>query len=50
MGNLPPFLFCRGELDQRDARSIAIVGTRQASEDGLRRAARMARELVTMTS
>ncbi|MEU5958271.1 DNA-processing protein DprA [Streptomyces sp. NPDC047525] len=46
IGNLPPFLFCRGELDQRDARSIAIVGTRQASEDGLRRAARMSRELV----
>ncbi|MBN0045602.1 DNA-protecting protein DprA [Streptomyces actuosus] len=46
IGNLPPFLFYRGELDQRDARSIAIVGTRQASEDGLRRAARMARELV----
>lgn len=46
IGNLPPFLFYRGELDQRDARSIAVVGTRQASEDGLRRAARMARELV----
>ncbi|MET9954459.1 DNA-processing protein DprA [Streptomyces sp. NPDC006339] len=46
IGNLPPFLFYRGELDQRDARSIAIVGTRQASEAGLRRAARMARELV----
>ncbi|MCQ8836460.1 DNA-processing protein DprA [Streptomyces malaysiensis] len=46
IGNLPPFLFYRGELDLRDARSIAIVGTRQASEGGLRRAARMARELV----
>ncbi|MEU8352279.1 DNA-processing protein DprA, partial [Streptomyces sp. NPDC048845] len=46
IGNLPPFLFYRGELDQRDARSIAVVGTRQATEDGLRRAARMARELV----
>ncbi|MET9880976.1 DNA-processing protein DprA [Actinacidiphila glaucinigra] len=46
VGNLPPFLFYRGELDERDARSIAVVGTRQASEDGLRRAARMARELV----
>lgn len=46
IGNLPPFLFYRGELDQCDARSIAIVGTRQASEAGLRRAARMARELV----
>ncbi|PJE98132.1 DNA processing protein DprA [Streptomyces carminius] len=46
IGNLPPFLFYRGQLDQRDARSIAVVGTRQASEDGLKRAARMARELV----
>ncbi|MFF7545724.1 DNA-processing protein DprA [Streptomyces canus] len=46
IGNLPPFLFYRGELNQRDARSIAVVGTRQATEDGLRRAARMARELV----
>ncbi|MFE4424341.1 DNA-processing protein DprA [Streptomyces sp. NPDC056817] len=46
IGNLPPFLFYRGDLDERDARSIAVVGTRQASEDGLRRAARMARELV----
>ncbi|GGJ56575.1 DNA-processing protein DprA [Streptomyces brasiliensis] len=46
IGNLPPFLFYRGELDPCDARSIAVVGTRQASEDGLRRAARMARELV----
>jgi DNA processing protein len=46
IGNLPPFLFYRGELDQRDARSIAVVGTRQASKEGLMRAARMARELV----
>ncbi|MGM0353564.1 DNA-processing protein DprA [Streptomyces sp. ECR3] len=43
---MPPFLFYRGELDARDARSIAVVGTRQASEDGLRRATRMAREFV----
>ncbi|WP_234482740.1 DNA-protecting protein DprA [Streptomyces sp. MBT49] len=28
IGNLPPFLFYRGKLNQRDARSIAIVGTR----------------------
>ncbi|EFK97977.1 MULTISPECIES: DNA-processing protein DprA [Streptomyces] len=46
IGNLPPFLFYCGELEERDARSIAVVGTRQASENGLRRAARMARELV----
>ncbi|MDX3092682.1 DNA-processing protein DprA [Streptomyces sp. ME02-6978a] len=43
---MPPFLFYRGELDARDARSIAVVGTRQGSEDGLRRAARMAREFL----
>ena len=44
--NLPPFLFHLGPLEERDARSIAVVGTRAASEDGLRRSARMARELV----
>ncbi|MGW7385476.1 DNA-processing protein DprA [Streptomyces sp. NPDC054794] len=44
--NLPPFLFYLGDLQERDARSAAVVGTRTASEDGLRRAARMARELV----
>jgi len=43
--NLPPFLFYRGHLQPDDAYSIAVVGTRQASLDGLRRAARMAREL-----
>ncbi|WJK33059.1 DNA-processing protein DprA [Solwaraspora sp. WMMA2065] len=41
----PPFLFYRGHLESGDARSIAVVGTRQASEDGRRRAARMARGL-----
>lgn len=44
--NLPPFLFYRGHLDERDGRSAAVVGTRQASTDGLRRAARMSRGLV----
>lgn len=44
--NLPPFLFYLGDLEERDARSAAVVGTRNASEDGLRRAARMARGLV----
>jgi DNA processing protein len=43
--NLPPFLFYRGSLHADDAYSIAVVGTRQAGEEGLRRAARMAREL-----
>lgn len=44
--NLPPFLFYLGDLKERDARSAAVVGTRNASEDGLRRAVRMARGLV----
>ncbi|MGW1002127.1 DNA-processing protein DprA [Streptomyces sp. NPDC001118] len=44
--NLPPFLFHRGPLQPQDARSVAVVGTRNATEDGLKRAARMARGLV----
>ncbi|HEY1634861.1 MAG TPA: DNA-processing protein DprA [Acidimicrobiales bacterium] len=32
--NRPPFLFLRGRLEARDERSIAIVGTRQPSDDG----------------
>lgn len=43
--NLPPFLFVRGELGLDDARSVAVVGTRQASPIGLARADRLAREL-----
>ena len=44
--NLPPFLFYRGTLDPYlDARSIAVVGTRNASTEGLDRARRMARRL-----
>lgn len=44
--NLPPFLFVRGTLQREDAFSVAVVGTREASEDGIRRARQMARELV----
>jgi DNA processing protein len=44
--DLPPFLWVRGKLEDRDARSVAVVGTRDVSEDGRRRAARMARGLV----
>lgn len=40
----PPALFIRGRLDERDARSVAVVGTRQASERGLERAAAIARD------
>ena len=44
--NLPPFLFCRGTLDaHQDAHSVAVVGTRNASTEGLARARRMARKL-----
>lgn len=44
--NLPPFLFVRGELRREDARSVAVVGTRAASAEGLKRARQMARSLV----
>jgi DNA processing protein len=44
--NLPPFLFYRGTLRPDDALSVAVVGTRQATADGLIRAERMARLLV----
>lgn len=40
--NLPPFLFYLGELRTEDARSAAVVGTRNATEAGMRRAANMA--------
>jgi DNA processing protein len=44
--NLPPFLFYRGRLDaEQDARSVAVVGTREATPEGLSRAKRMARLL-----
>jgi DNA processing protein len=41
--NRPPFVFLRGEwLEEEDSVAVAIVGTRQASAEGLRRAARLA--------
>ncbi len=43
--NLPPFLFYRGKLRRDDARSVAVVGTRNASVEGLRRASKLARLL-----
>ncbi|MGW0699239.1 DNA-processing protein DprA [Streptomyces sp. NPDC002867] len=46
IADLPPFLFYRGNLDhQSDAHSVAVVGTRDATELGLSRARRVAREL-----
>jgi DNA processing protein len=44
--NPPPFLFVRGSMTDADLRSVAVVGTRNASDAGVQRAARMARELV----
>jgi DNA processing protein len=41
----PPFLFVRGELHAADDRSIAVVGTRKATPDGLDQAADLARGL-----
>lgn len=44
--NLPPFLFYRGQLHERDAMSVAVVGTRQASTEGVEQAQRLVRQLV----
>ncbi|PZG18991.1 DNA processing protein DprA [Micromonospora craterilacus] len=44
--NLPPFLFVRGAFAEADLRSVAVVGTREATEDGVKRSGRMARLLV----
>lgn len=44
--NPPPFLFVLGQLRTEDLRSVAVVGTRQATDAGQRRASRMARLLV----
>lgn len=43
--NLPPFLFYRGQLRPDDARAVAVVGTRRASEEGLKRARDLSRQL-----
>ena len=44
--NLPPFLFIRGEIKDSDVRSVAVVGTREASKAGIQRAQRMSKLLV----
>lgn len=45
--DLPPFLFLRGQaLTPADVRSVAVVGTRDASSDGLSKASLMATRLV----
>jgi len=45
ISNLPPFLFYRGNLRHDDARSVAVVGTREPTADGITRARNMARSL-----
>jgi DNA processing protein len=41
----PPLIFLAGSLRQTDARSVAVVGTRAASRDGLARARHVAAHL-----
>jgi DNA processing protein len=43
--NPPPFLVLRGSLLERDARGVAVVGTRHPTDEGVRRARRLAAEL-----
>jgi DNA processing protein len=43
--NKPPFIWVMGDLRESDFRAIAVVGTRDASPDGLRRSARLSRDL-----
>jgi DNA processing protein len=42
----PPFIFLAGQLKPRDARSVAVIGSREASRPGLRMAAAIAQHLV----
>jgi DNA processing protein len=44
--NRPPFIRFRGKLAAGDERSVAVVGTRRASGEGLRRAGEVAAGLV----
>lgn len=43
--NPPPFLVLRGSLLPEDARGVAVVGTRHPTDEGVRRARRLGREL-----
>jgi DNA processing protein len=42
----PPLIFVAGELEPRDARSVAVIGTRKPSPAGLARTRAIATELV----
>lgn len=44
--NRPPFLFVAGELAAAGARSVAVVGTRKASKEGLSAATDLSQRLV----
>lgn len=45
--NLPPMLFIKGGLVQQDDKAVAVVGTREPSALGLRRARKLASELAS---
>lgn len=46
VANRPPFVFVRGGWDEaKDSRAVAVVGTREASDEGIRRARRLAKSL-----
>jgi DNA processing protein len=42
----PPILFIAGRLTEADAKAVAVVGARQATPDGIRRAQQIAEHLV----
>lgn len=42
----PPLVFVAGELRPEDSRSVAVVGTRRPTDDGISRARRIAHHLV----
>jgi DNA processing protein len=43
----PPLIFLAGQwIEERDSHSVAVVGSRKPSHEGLQRAARLSRELV----
>lgn len=42
----PPFIFVRGDLQPAETRVVSVVGTRSPSEDGIKRATRITRNLV----
>lgn len=44
--NRPPFLFVRGRLSEADRRAVSVVGSRKASDEGLRQARVLCQQLV----